>query len=256
MAQSERTETRLTPLGAGRRAGKAVGAAATALALLIGGAGRAAAEDAKPAYPSMAPIAQYQMASQADEVALARSASPASISGDAEVLTLGARGYETAATGKNGFVCIVERGWASDLDDAGFWNPKIRAPICFNAASARSVLPTYLQRTKWVLTGASRAQMLARTKAAIAAGRIGRPEVGSMCYMMSKDQYLGDGAGGGHWHPHLMFFLPQGAGGAAAWGANLADAPVMGGQVGLDPAVVYFVVVAKWSDGTPWTMAM
>ena len=255
MAQSGRTEAGRAPLSAGRRTAIGAVAAAASLALLIGGVARAAAEDAKGAYPSMAPLAQYQMASQ-DEVALARSAAPVSISGDAEVLTLGAHGYETAAAGKNGFVCIVERAWASDLDDAGFWNPKIRAPICFNAASARSVLPTYLQRTKWVLAGASRAQMVARTKAAIAARRIGRPEVGSMCYMMSKDQYLGDGAGGGHWHPHLMFFLPQGAGGAAAWGANLAGAPVMGGQVGLDPAVVYFVIVAKWSDGTPWTMAM
>jgi hypothetical protein len=28
-------------------------------------------------------------------------------------------------------------------------------------------------------------------------------ELGSMCYMMSRDQYLSDSIG--HWHPHLMF---------------------------------------------------
>ena len=92
----------------------------------------------------MAPIEQYRIANQADEIAMARSAAPPSISTDAEVLTLGAKGYETAAKGKNGFVCIVERSWASGVDDAEFWNPKERAPICFNPASARSVLPTLL----------------------------------------------------------------------------------------------------------------
>jgi hypothetical protein len=205
-------------------------------------------------YPAMAPIAQYRIASQADEIALARSAAPPSISGDADVMTLGDRGYETAVKGKNGFVCIVERSWANTFGNAEFWNPKVRSPICFNRESARSVLPTYLQVTNWVLEGASQAQMTERTKAAIAAGRIGPPEVGAMCYMMSKDGYLNDD--GGHWHPHLMFFLPHDGHGLADWGANLPGVPVAGGDVGLDPASVYFVVVTKWSDGTPWVMGM
>ena len=77
-----------------------------------------------------------------------------------------------------------------------------------------------------------------------------------MCYMMSKDGYPNDDAGG-HWRPHLMFFVPKAVGGAAAWGANLPGAPVMGGDIGVEPDVVYFVPVAKWSDGTPATaMAM
>ncbi len=88
----------------------------------------------------MAAIEQYRSANAADEIALARSAAPAAISGDAEVLILGSHGYESAVKGKNGFVCIVERSWATDFDDAEFWNPKIRAPICFNAPSVRSVL--------------------------------------------------------------------------------------------------------------------
>jgi len=228
-----------------------------ALAFCLGGAAWADTAPAPSPYPVMAPIAQYQIASQADEIALARSAAPPSISNDAEVLTLGAHGYETAVKGKNGFVCIVERLWAAGIDDPEFWNPKGRAPICFNPASTRSVLPTYLERTKWVLAGASRAQILQRTKAAIAAGRIKPPETGSMCFMMSKNGYLNDGAHG-PWHSHVMFFLPRDAGGAAAWGAGQAGVPVMGGVPdGIDPAVVYFVLVAKWSDGTPaTTMAM
>jgi hypothetical protein len=201
---------------------------------------------------TMAPIEQYRMASQADEIALARSAAPSSISDDAEILTLGSRGYETAAKGKNGFVCVVERAWANEYDNAEFWNPKVRGPICFNAASARSVLPAYLRRTEWVLTGASKAEMLDRTRAGIAAKEITAPEVGSMCYMMSKDGHLSDA--GGHWHPHLMFFLPHTE--AAAWGANLPGVPVIGGGGALEPVTIFMTPVPKWSDGTPDPMKM
>src|SRR5271156_483120 len=94
------------------------------LAFLLGGTGTACADAAKSSYPAMAPIEQYRIASTAAEIALARSAAPKSISGDADVLTLGVHGYETAAKGKNGFTCLVERSWADDFDDAEFWNPK------------------------------------------------------------------------------------------------------------------------------------
>jgi len=43
----------------------------------------------KDSYPNMAPISQYRIASAADEIALARSAAPASVSDGAEILVLG-----------------------------------------------------------------------------------------------------------------------------------------------------------------------
>jgi hypothetical protein len=219
------------------------------LALLFASVGPAYAQIPNP---TMAPIEQYRMASQSDEIVLARSAAPASISNDAEILTLASRGYETAAKGKNGFVCIVERAWANEYDSADFWNPKVRGPICFNAAAARSVLPAYLRRTEWALTGASKAEMLDRTNAAIAAKTITAPEVGAMCYMMSKNGYL-SGADG-HWHPHLMFFLPPTE--APAWGANLPGVPMLGGGSGVEPVTVFMTPVPNWSDGTPDAMKM
>src|SRR5262252_6880077 len=91
---------------------------------LLGLVGLAVAQDQKPApYPAMAPVEQYRIADAADEIALARSAAPPSISADAEVLVLGKQGYEPAVKGKNGFVCFVERSWAASFDDAEFWNP-------------------------------------------------------------------------------------------------------------------------------------
>lgn len=220
--------------------------------LLFCAIGLAAGEDAKPPYPSMAPIAQYRVTPRSEEIALARSAAPMSISGNADVLTLASHGYETAVKGKNGFVCVVERSWAVGFDDAQFWNPKVRSPICFNAAAARSVLPAYLQRTEWVLAGVSRSAMLARTKAALAANTLLAPEPGAMCYMMSRQGYLSDADG--HWHPHLMFFIAHTDG--ASWGANLDGSPVFAAQGDPEPVTTFMVPVIKWSDGTPAVMEM
>jgi hypothetical protein len=217
------------------------------VAVIVLAACQAVAQDAKTAYPSMAPLEQYLIADRDAEIALARSAAPASISRDAEVLALGIHGYETAAKGTNGFVCLVVRMWSAGFDDPEFWNPKDLAPHCFNAAAARSVLPAYLKRTELVLAGPTKEQVLERMKAAVAKKEFGTPETGSMCYMLSKQGHLNDRDG--HWHPHLMFFLPPTE--AANWGANLKDfSPVYAAKGDPEPVTTFFVPVPKWSDGT------
>jgi hypothetical protein len=235
-----------------RRLNAALGPGALAVALAFGATSPAWTQAGHPVYPNPAPLEQYRMASRADEIALAKSAAPASISSRAEILTLGAHGYETAVKGDNGFVCLVLRAWASGFGDAGFWNPRMRAPICYNPAAARSVLPTDLRRAQWALAGASKAEMVERTRAAIAAHVIVAPEIGAMSYMLSKDGYLNDQDG--HWHRHLMFFLPRTA--PAEWGANLAGGAVIGDGGSLEPLTVFFVPVPHWSDGKPGPMGM
>ncbi|HEX3927084.1 MAG TPA: hypothetical protein VHW65_03735, partial [Gemmatimonadales bacterium] len=190
----------------------------------------------------MAPIAQYSMMPSV-EIALARSAAPASIAGNADILVLGAAGYQRAANGSNGFVCLVQRSWANAFGDPGFWNPKLRGPICFNPAAARSVLPAYLTRTEWVLAGMSGSKMAERSRAA--AKGANAPETGAMSYMLSKAGYLGDEAGG-PWHPHLMFFLPRTS--SATWGANVDRSPVVVNDPADAAFSTFMVVVAKWSD--------
>lgn len=191
-------------------------------------------------YPTMAPIEQYRM-DRAAEIALAKTAAPASISDSGDILVLGASGYETAVKGKNGFVCVVQRSWANDFSNqTEFWNPKVRAPLCFNAVAARSVLADYLARTKLMLAGASKAKMEA------ASARV-KPESGAMCYMLSKEGYLGDNVGG-PWHPHLMFFYPRTP--DAAWGANAAHSPVVEYDAPKAPFTTFLIPVEHWSDGS------
>lgn len=202
------------------------------------------AQDVKSPYLNMAPVDQYLMDRNA-EIALARSAAPESIARDAEVMVLGRKGYETAVRGKNGFVCVVHRSWTSEADDPEFWNPRRRGPMCLNAQAARSYLPNTIMRTNLVLAGRSEAQMFEALKAALDKKALPALESGAMCYMLSRQGYLSDRDG--HWHPHLMFFLPSTE--AAAWGANLSGSPIFEDDDAPDRMTVFLVPVAKWSDG-------
>jgi len=207
---------------------------------------QAQGQDSKTPYPSMASLEQYLMADRNAEIALARSAAPESVSHDAEVLVLGRHGYETAVKGKNGFVCMVQRSWTAGIDDPDFWNPKLRAPICFNPPAARSYLPFEIKKTEWLLAGQSKAQMFEGIKAGLDKKELPTPEPGAMCYMMSKQGYLNDHDG--HWHPHLMFFVPRTD--ALTWGADLPGSPILRADDPQDRLTVFLIPVAKWSDGT------
>jgi len=216
-----------------------------ALVVLLAAAWQAQADDAKSPYPSMAPLEQYLM-DQAAEIAMARSAAPASISGDADVMVLGRKGYETAVKGKNGFVCIVERSWTAGVDDPDFWNPKLRGPICFNRPAVQSYLPLTIRKTELILAGQSKAQMSDSINAAFEKKELPTPESGAMCYMMSKQGYLSDR--GGRWHPHLMFFVPLTD--AVTWGADLPGSPILAAKDSLDRLTIFMIPLPKWSDGT------
>jgi hypothetical protein len=198
-------------------------------------------------YHAMAPVNQYMMANPAEEIALARTAAPSSISADAEILVLGPHGYTTAVKGTNGFVCLVERAWDADFVNPVFWNPIVRGPDCLNPAAARSVLPHFLERTKWALAGLSIPQMIERTKAELAAKTYVLPEPGAMSFMMSKKQILSNQ--GIHWHPHLMFFVANTT--DADFGANLPGSPVLHPSPSdPGPFATFLVPVGMWSDGT------
>ena len=221
-----------------------------ALLLVLGTAYQAVAQAATTPstttpYAKMAPIDQYLMADRAAEIALARSAAPKSISHDAEVQVLGRHGFETAVKGTNGFVCIVGRSWTSAAD-ADFWNPKVRVPLCVNAAAARSYLLHLSKLTDMGLAGRTPAQMNEAISAAIARKELPPMEPGAMCYMMSKEGYGGDSSP--HWPSHLMFFYTDAD--LASWGANLPGSPVVGVNDPVEHLTQFVLTVPQWSDGT------
>jgi hypothetical protein len=153
----------------------------------------------KASYPAMAPLDQYLIPDVNSEIALARSAAPASISDAAEVMVLGAKGYTTAVKGTNGFLCIVERSWGAATDEPEFWNPKVRAPTCFNPQAAKTFAPIFLMKTRLVLAGKSKREIVEATASALDKNELPALEPGAMCYMLSRQQYLNDR--GMSWHP-------------------------------------------------------
>ncbi|MBK6496186.1 MAG: hypothetical protein IPO52_15545 [Gemmatimonadetes bacterium] len=235
-------------------------ASARALALLALMSGGAVAQVAAQAekYPRMATIGEYQMDERA-EIELARSAAPNSVARDATILVLGPQGYRTAVEGTNGFVCMVARSWMAAFDWPEFWNPKVRAADCMNRQAARTILPVVLLRSRMLMAGKSKAEILTAVKAAFTNGEVPELQGGAMSYMMSRSAYLTDE--GTHNAPHVMFFT---AGvDAKDWGSNAADSPLMAAPYwffsstdasamqGLPPIVVFLIGAANWSDGTP-----
>jgi len=216
-----------------------------AVLAVLSAANSAMAQDSATAYPRMAPVEQYLMDRSA-EIALARTAAPPSISREAAVLVLGRHGFETAVTGKNGFVCFVDRGWSS-APDPDFWNPKVRVPQCENAPSAQSHLPMILKRAALALAGHTKDQVEKATTMAIATKELPPMAPGAMCYMMSKQGYAGDSSK--HWPSHIMFFYSHFD--PAAWGANLPGSPVLGIEDTVNHLTGFAIPVQQWSDGTP-----
>ena len=80
-----------------------------ALLTLLVVVGLVAAQAQTAKYP---PVEQY-LISQADEIALAKTAAPANISDHATIKVLTRSGFEVAQQGDNGSVCMVMRGFSA-----------------------------------------------------------------------------------------------------------------------------------------------
>lgn len=157
------------------------------------------------------------------EVALARSAAPATVSADATVLVLRRGvGYVTAEEGTNGVVCLVDRSWPESLE-----------PQCFDAEGAATILRLRLRFAELRESRATREEVEADQDEGIRTGRFSLPSRPALTWMMSADQVLfdDDGVRVGQWRPHLMIYFPgmtEGglglAGGTYSHGPFLSDA--------------------------------
>jgi hypothetical protein len=182
---------------------------------------------------------------RAEEIAMARSSAPGQLGAAADVWVLTRDGYVQAERGTNGFACFVGRGWSGPIvigpPNARRLHPDVfdrglRAPHCFNAIAARSVLPWQIARTRQLLAGTPAEQVDAKVEEEVKAGRLSHPAPGAMAYMMSPHQDLGPAFG--PWRPHVMVYIPNL--GNADWGIAgfTHDYP--------------FVAEA----GTPWSVAV
>jgi len=162
-------------------------------------------------FPSRPPLRDYLMPRDA-EIALARSAAPASISDRATIKVLTPSGFEVASQGDNGAVCLVMRGFsAPTYTPAQFrdlvYDPTVHAPICFTAPAAKTAMPYYELRTKLAIEGKGPDQIARAVEAAYDAGQLPHRDAVTFAYMWSADMQLGPGIGA--WHPHVMVFAPK-----------------------------------------------
>lgn len=136
-----------------------------------------------------------------EEVALARSAAPPSVSDSAAVWVFSDSGYVLASSG-NGAACYVARSWPASLE-----------PHCFDAEGAESIMKIHMREVELLHRGATPEQVDRELGAAIMSGTLRLPRRPAMSWMMSAEQSLISDSGrpAGRWRPHVMIyyaFLP------------------------------------------------
>ena len=136
----------------------------------------------------------------AQEIALARSAAPAEISGAATVLVWKGNDFEVAVEGSNGVTCYVARSWVESLE-----------PHCFDEEGSRTILPIHILELRLRAGGMDDGSIDEEIDARLADGTLRLPSRPAMSYMMSAGQKLisDDGRPVGAWYPHIMLYYPN-----------------------------------------------
>ena len=135
-----------------------------------------------------------------DEVALARSAAPATISAGARVLMLADTGYVVADSGTSSVTCVVNRSWDRSVE-----------PHCYDEEGAATVMRVELRRNYLRHAGKSEPDIEVELAKGILDGTYRMPSRPALSFMMSASQVLYDDNGTyvGKWRPHLMIYYPN-----------------------------------------------
>jgi hypothetical protein len=135
----------------------------------------------------------------AQEIALARSAAPASVADSASVYVFTDSGYVLAHRGSNGAACYVSRSWPMSVE-----------PHCFDREGASTILPMHMREVELLHRGLTPADAEREIGAGISSGHFRLPRRPAVSYMMSAAQELisDDGKPVGRWRPHVMIYYP------------------------------------------------
>jgi hypothetical protein len=142
---------------------------------------------------------------------------------------------------------MVMRGWAAptyspvSLRDLVF-DAKLRAPICFDPAAVRTVLPYQKLRAKLAMENKGPDQITQAVASAYAKGELPKMEAVAFAYMYSADMYLGPQVG--HFHPHMMIYAPYYTN--AMLGANTRDSMLP--RISDDEGTPFAVIVIPVDD--------
>jgi len=190
--------------------------------------------------------------SDADEIALALTAAPASITTGAAVYIQHDGKFAKVRDGSTGWVCVVGR------------DPRVKpiavAPICYNPEGARTSMHEGMLKAELSSRNFSNTAIKREVDAAYQHGTLQHPSKPVMIYMMSSHQVLESFQGDsewttGAWHPHIMVYLPHATLGEFALDEQNQDGPV---SVYSDARGVQLVVeLPHWADSpaSPYEVA-
>jgi hypothetical protein len=187
----------------------------TLLAIAVLGAiaaGPIAAHAQTPEYPTL---------TRDEELRLAISAGPLTVSQHADVYLMSTQGFTRAIEGTNGWACIVVRA-------AG--DKRQLAPHCLNPQAVKSVLPAFLREGALQAKGMSKDAIDAEITRQFASGELTLPSGPAYAYMLSEGQRVGRDAG--NFKPHFMLYIPY----------------VTNADIGGDPAQMQFPFVGPFEN--------
>ena len=173
------------------------------------------------AQPLAAQTADYPHLEKDEEIRLALSAGPPSVSSHADVYVMAESGFERVIEGTNGWACIVVRAAANRTN---------LAPHCLNPEAVAGVLPAFLHEARLQARGMDAEVIEQEMKEAWTSGDLPLPEGPAFAYMLSKGQRLG--ANASSFLPHFMLYKPY----------------VTNADIGGDPTQMQFPFVGPYEN--------
>lgn len=154
--------------------------------------------------PARSTNARQALVPREKEIALALSAAPAHLRGEASVFIFGKSGYEKARPGTNGFNCMVNRDGIQNGDTA-------LHPTCWDPEGSRTILPVMLRVGELLAQQKSAAEIKRDIDEGFDQSRFHGPLKAGIAYMLAGDVKFDPRSGQLSttvFPPHYMIYAP------------------------------------------------